>query len=81
MKIKKKLKLFVWIGFCPDYTSGLAFALASSEAKARALVEKEYGIGHGYPREWGTLAVYPVGKQIAFCVSGGAFPGASRLGC
>ena len=24
------LKLFVWEGFCPDYTDGLAFAIAET---------------------------------------------------
>ena len=29
------LRLFVWDGFCPDYTSGLAFAIAEDETDAR----------------------------------------------
>ena len=29
-----KLKLFIWDGFCPDYTGGLAFAIAKDEEEA-----------------------------------------------
>jgi hypothetical protein len=66
---KKKLKLFVWTGFSPDYTSGLAFAIAPDEASARKLVAKAYG---GFePSDWGTLEVHPLNKRTAFCVSGG----------
>lgn len=38
-----KLRLFVWTGFCPDYTSGLAFAIAKDETDARKQIEKERG--------------------------------------
>ena len=37
--MKSKLKLFVWTEFSPDYTSGLAFAIAKDEPEARKLVE------------------------------------------
>lgn len=66
--MEKKLRLYVWEDFSPDYTSGLAFAIAESEAKARKLIEKR----RGYTvYEWGTLRVYPLTKRIARCVSGG----------
>lgn len=68
MDDKKQLRLYVWTGFCPDYTSGLAFAIAKDESDARKLVEKET-VGKVY--DWGTLSVYPVTKRIARSVAGG----------
>ena len=63
-----KLKLFVWEDFCPDYTSGMAFAVAKDETDARKLVIQH----HGYePYKWGTLTIYPLTKRIAKSVSGG----------
>ena len=67
--MRKKLKLFVWTDFCPDYTSGLAVAIAYTEEEARVLVEKEYGI---HPSDWGTLTIHPLNKTFAACVSGGS---------
>lgn len=66
--MKKKLKLFVWTDFAPDYSGGLAVAIAEDETEARALVLKE----HSYePYNWGKLRVWPI-KKAAFTVSGGA---------
>jgi hypothetical protein len=64
-----KLKLFVWEDFNPDYTSGLAIAIAKTEKKARKLIIKERGFN---PDIWGTLTIYPLTKEIAKCVGGGA---------
>lgn len=64
----KKLRLYVWEGFCPDYTSGLAFAIAENEGEARKLVQKRRGF---QVYEWGTLRVLPLTKRVARCVSGG----------
>lgn len=33
-----KLKLYVWAEFEPNYTDGLAFAIAETEDEARSLV-------------------------------------------
>lgn len=63
-----KLRLFVWTGFCPDYTDGLAFAIAKDEIDARKLIEK----GRGYTiYTWGDLTIYPLTKRIARSVAGG----------
>ena len=70
-KKRKALKLFVWKGFSPDYTDGLAFAIARDEAEARAMVEKEIG-GSCASREWGTLTVYQVSRKYAAYVCGGS---------
>lgn len=62
------LLLFIWTNFCPDYTSGLAFAIAKNETDARKQITKEYGF---VPYDWGTLEVRKLNKRVARCVSGG----------
>lgn len=63
-----KKKLFVWTHFNPDYSSGLAFAIAKDETEARKLVLEKMGYK---PMDWGDLTVYPLSKKLAFAVSGG----------
>jgi hypothetical protein len=66
--MRSKLRLFIWTGFCPDYTSGLAFAIAKDESEARKLIEKQ----RGYPvYEWGYLEIKPLSKKVARSVCGG----------
>jgi hypothetical protein len=66
--MKKKLRLFVWRGFCPDYTSGLAVAIAADETEARAMIEKD----RGYEvYSWGKLTIYPLTRKMCASVSGG----------
>lgn len=63
------LKLYIWTGFCPDYTGGLAVAIADDMAEAKRLVEAEH-----QPLciwEWGTLEIHDI-KKCAYCVEGGA---------
>jgi hypothetical protein len=67
-RVVRPFKLYVWKGFCPDYTSGLAVALAQDEADARNQVEKAYG---STVYVWGTLSVYPVTRRFVAYVSGG----------
>ena len=63
-----RLRLFVWTDFCPDYTSGLAFAIAKDERDARKQISK----AHGYNvYTWGELTIYPLTKRIERSVSGG----------
>ena len=63
-----KMKLFVWTTFSPDYTEGLAFAIAENVAQAMSLVIEQ----HGYnPSEWGTLKILPLDTPVARSVSGG----------
>ena len=66
--MKNRLKLFIWTGFCPDYTSGLAFAIAKDETDARKLIEKERGLD---VYDWGDLEVKPLSRRIARSVAGG----------
>lgn len=63
------MQLFIWTGFCPDYTSGLAFAIAKDETDARKQIEKE--LGHTV-YEWGALEVKRLDRRVARCVSGGS---------
>ena len=65
--MKSKLKLFIWTGFCPDYSDGLAFAIARDETDARKLVEKDRGFG---VYDWGELEIKPLSRRIARSVSG-----------
>lgn len=65
----KKYQLYVWEGFCPDYTDGLAFAVAKSEEEARKLIEDYYGYT---VYTWGSLSIHPLNKPVAFAVSGGS---------
>lgn len=67
--MKSKLKLFIWTDFCPDHTSGLAFAIAADEAEARKLVEKDRGSTPIY--DWGDLEVRRLDQRCARSVSGG----------
>lgn len=68
--MRKKLKLFVWTDFSPDWTSGLAFAIAKDEEEAKKLVRGEHGIVSD--REWGSLEVHELNSPIAFAVTGGS---------
>lgn len=61
------LRLFVWEGFSPDYTDGLAFAIAADETEARRLVIEAYDCE---PYNWGTLKVLLL-EPVAFAVGGG----------
>lgn len=68
VRLAPKLRLFVWSGFCPDYSGGLAFAIAKDETDARRRIEKE----RGYPvSEWGSLRIYPLTRRVAQSVGGG----------
>ena len=63
-----KNKLYVWTGFSPDYSNGLAFAIAPSLEAAKEQIIKAYGYN---PHDWGELEIRNFSK-CAYCVSGGA---------
>lgn len=67
---KPELFLFVWDKFCPDYTDGLAVAIAETVEQAQKLVQQSvhYEIGKD---EWGPVQKFPVTEPIAFWVNGG----------
>lgn len=62
------MRLFVWTEFCPDYTDGLAFAIAENIEQAQKLVIEAKGYE---PFDWGTVHEFPVTEARSFCVSGG----------
>jgi hypothetical protein len=66
--MKTKLKLYIWTGFSPDYTRGLAFAIAHDESEAKRLIEKERGFEVS---TWGELETRRIDQMVARCVSGG----------
>lgn len=61
-------KLYIWTRFEPDYTSGLAFAIAPTETAARKMVEKEQGYSVSC---WGDLEIRDVHVAVARRVNGG----------
>jgi hypothetical protein len=69
MSEKPELFLFVWAQFCPDYTDGLAFAIAETVEQAQKLIEQKRGYR---PTDWGPVQQFPASEPIAFCVTGGA---------
>ena len=62
-----ELKLFVWNEFSPDYTVGLAFAIAETEEEARKLVIEEYGMD---ACSWGILEIKAI-EPCGYAVAGG----------
>lgn len=66
---KKKLMLYVWTGFAPDYTSGLAVANAGSEEEARQMVIDDLGYD---PDDWGELRIFSSKQKFAAAVDGGS---------
>lgn len=65
---RPRMRLFVWTGFCSDYTSGLAFAIAKDETDARKQITESY---KGEPYRWGTLTIHPLSRRVSYQVSGG----------
>ena len=61
------LKLYVWEGFEPDYTEGLAVAIAKTEEEAKTLILEQAG---GEVYEWGRLSVRDI-RPFGRCVCGG----------
>lgn len=68
------LKLFVWENFVPDYTNGLAFAIAETLEQATAMVRENQFKNNGKrwaSDDWGDVKVYPLDKPISFFTEGG----------
>ena len=66
--MKTKLKLYIWTGFCPDYTYGMAFAIARDESDARKQIEDRKG---SKVYDWGELEVRTLSRRVARYVNGG----------
>ena len=65
----KPLQLYVWPRFAPDWSPGLAFAIAGSVDEAQRMVISELGYE---PGEWGEVKAYPLTIEIAFARHGGS---------
>jgi hypothetical protein len=61
-------RLFVWEGFAPNYTDGLAFAIAENVEEAKQMVINAVGYD---PSDWGELCELPISERVSFAVSGG----------
>ena len=68
MAKRKPLRLFVWEEFCPDYTEGIAFAIAENVEQAKWLVREHH---QREPFYWGEMQEYDLTKPVAFAVKGG----------
>jgi hypothetical protein len=62
------MKLYVWDKFSPDYSNGLAFAIAEDFEQAQRLVIETRGYDS---RDWGPVQVYTLDRPLAFSVAGG----------
>jgi len=58
---------FVFEGFVPGYSDGLAFAIAETIEEAKSLIEPN---GNCY--DWGILIVHNLDEKVAYSVCGGA---------
>ena len=65
----KKLKLFVWSDFCPDYSGGLAVVIAHDETEARKRIVSKIGFT---PSDWGTLEILRLDRRMVAAVTGGS---------
>lgn len=64
----QELKLFVWTQFRPDYSSGLAVAIAHTMEEAIERIKEEKDIGDD---AWGPVQVFPIDQTRVFAVCGG----------
>lgn len=64
------MKLFVWTNFCPDYSGGLAVAIAKDEADARKQIIKRFGVVKIW--DWGELEVRRLDRRFSVHVCGGS---------
>lgn len=72
IEMEDSLKVFIWKNFAPDYSSGLAFAIAKNEVDAKNMVVKE--LGHPYIEgyEWGSVEILDLVEGTAAGCTGGA---------
>ena len=67
-RLPDKLQLYVWEGFAPDYSDGLAFAIAKDEIEAREIIVKDIDWN---PSNWGDLSIHLLDKSFGKAVGGG----------
>jgi len=59
------LSLYVWDEFCPDYSGGLAFAIATDLDSARAAVLSKPSIDPQWVK-WGPVTIHPITDGICY---------------
>ena len=62
----RKLKLYVWDKWSPNYTDGMAFAIAESVEEAQSLIREQ-----GDTCTWGPVQEFELESGIAFICYGG----------
>jgi hypothetical protein len=79
--MEKKMRLYVWEEFCPDWMYGLAVVIAPSLEEAKKKLRKLNKGIYAYEEgkcdmfgkdKWGPYKTYSLDKIRAFAVSGGA---------
>jgi len=68
-KKKPKLNLYVWNNFCPDYSDGLAFAIADTLTEAKKMIEAKVG---RKITGWGDVTICNLKDKTAEYVFGGS---------
>lgn len=64
------MKLFVWEEFSPDWTDGLAFAIADDLDQAMEMVAEDQCFSKN-ATNWGPVTILPLDEPCAFSVCGG----------
>lgn len=80
----EELKLFIWTDFMPDYTDGLAFAIAKNETDARNQISDDFNltisntgtltieqVSSTIDIEWGKLEIRSLSEPVCRWVCGG----------
>jgi hypothetical protein len=71
MSTPAPLYLYVWDEFHPDYTEGLAFAIAPDLEAARALVLSKTSLAPEHI-EWGPVTIHYLTEPCCYARIGGA---------
>lgn len=67
------MKLYVWTEFEPEYTPGLAFAIADNVDEARELVKRKFREQFKFDaNNFGSVEEFELTEKIAFARCGGA---------
>lgn len=66
--MRRTKKIFVFEGFDPDYSDGLAVAIAYTASEAQDMIREV----NPYISNWGKMKVHTLKDKIAYAVSGGS---------
>ena len=61
------MKLFVWNHFCPDWSDGLAFAIAETVDEAKQMIIEDTDTDF---IEWGVCRELPIDGKVSYYVYG-----------